>query len=172
MQASQDCLIKLPVVAETAGTARVLAQYGFQAEGQTDVMETLLSLRSDVENVRLTEAPSDRWVDMHVSDPGAAAAFRTAVGVPGSVYADYQGHAIGRGVLVDQTLWISAMGTHPSHRRRGYGQTILTALMGWATSNGATTARLQVEVGNDAAIALYEPFGFETIYTYAYWRRS
>ncbi len=41
-------------------------------------------------------------------------------------------------------------------------------LLGWAAERGATTAYLQAEGANEAALALYRRLGFVTHHTYRY----
>lgn len=50
---------------------------------------------------------------------------------------------------------------HPGYTRQGIGAALMAALMYWASTTGTTTKiELRVRQGNDAAIALYEKFGF------------
>ena len=58
--------------------------------------------------------------------------------------------------------------TREGCRRRGLARTIVAALLRWGWEGGARHSYLQVEEGNAAAIALYEPFGFATAYRYWY----
>jgi RimJ/RimL family protein N-acetyltransferase len=47
------------------------------------------------------------------------------------------------------------------HRRRGTGRALLEAAVEWARSSGVSKLELHVFPHNDAAIGLYESFGFE-----------
>jgi RimJ/RimL family protein N-acetyltransferase len=47
-----------------------------------------------------------------------------------------------------------------SHRRRGIGSALLEAAVGWARGSGVRKLELHVFPHNEAAIALYEGFGF------------
>ncbi len=58
---------------------------------------------------------------------------------------------------------ILTIGTRPSARRRGAAGTLLEALLRDAALRGCSTMFLEVEAGNDAARALYEKHGFETV---------
>ena len=53
-------------------------------------------------------------------------------------------------------------------RRRGYARAALHMLFAWAYDHAFATIYLQVNASNAPAIALYQAFGFETVYTYHY----
>jgi ribosomal protein S18 acetylase RimI-like enzyme len=81
--------------------------------------------------------------------------------------------ARGRGALnvgADVRLGLSALWTHPGHRRRGLGRAITRALLEWAAESGATSVYLQVEAVNAPALAGYEALGFITHHGYRYLR--
>ncbi len=48
-----------------------------------------------------------------------------------------------------------------NHRRRGIGRALLEQTVGWAREAGVSKLELYVFPHNEAAIALYESFGFE-----------
>jgi RimJ/RimL family protein N-acetyltransferase len=48
-----------------------------------------------------------------------------------------------------------------SHRRQGIGRALLEAAVEWARENGVRKLELHVFIYNEAAINLYESFGFE-----------
>ncbi|MCW2778916.1 MAG: family acetyltransferase, partial [Frankiales bacterium] len=58
--------------------------------------------------------------------------------------------------------------TRPEARRRGAGAAVLGALASWAVGHGAPRLYLQVEVGNEPALALYRRAGFELAAAYSY----
>jgi N-acetylglutamate synthase len=79
--------------------------------------------------------------------------------------------ARGRGVLNDGRdvrLGLSALWTHPDHRRTGLGNAIVRALFEWAAERGASSAYVQVEAVNAPALAAYEGLGFVTHHGYRY----
>ena len=63
--------------------------------------------------------------------------------------------------VVDE-IHVNKMAVHPDHRRRGAGRLLLEALLERGRRLGATEAWLEVRRSNQAAIRLYEGYGFET----------
>ena len=66
---------------------------------------------------------------------------------------------------------IHGMRTLPAQRGRGLAGRILAGLADDAAARQLTRVFLQVEEGNDAALALYRRAGFATAWRYHYWRR-
>lgn len=58
---------------------------------------------------------------------------------------------------------ITNVAVHPRWRRRGIGRELLTALLKEAAQKGVHRIFLEVRVSNEAARALYEQAGFQTI---------
>lgn len=58
---------------------------------------------------------------------------------------------------------ITILAVHPEHRRRGYGRMLLTALLQSAHQRGLEWATLEVRPSNQAAVRLYQSFGFEEV---------
>lgn len=79
--------------------------------------------------------------------------------------------AAGLCVVQDDLAGIFAMRTHVPFRRRGLARHLLGRLAAWAAEAGALTLYLQVEEGNEAALALYGGLGFERRYGYRYLER-
>ena len=81
--------------------------------------------------------------------------------------------ARGRGALnvgPDVRLGLSALWTHPDHRRQGLGNAVVRELLEWAAEAGATSTYLQAEAVNGPALAAYERLGFLTHHGYRYLR--
>lgn len=55
---------------------------------------------------------------------------------------------------------ITNVAVDPIQRRKGYGREIVSALLDYAEKNGIISVSLEVRESNEAAIALYESFGF------------
>jgi [ribosomal protein S18]-alanine N-acetyltransferase len=64
--------------------------------------------------------------------------------------------------LVSDELHVLSVATSPDFRRRGLGRSLLTHAIEFARSRGAKTALLEVRPSNQAALALYDTFGFVT----------
>ena len=80
--------------------------------------------------------------------------------------------AVGACVVAEGLGLIFLMRTAASAQRRGLARRVLRSLMAWAAAAGAEAAFLQVEAANQPAVALYASEGFETAYSYVYWRSS
>ena len=63
---------------------------------------------------------------------------------------------------------LTAIEVDPDYRRRGLGAAVTTALITHAAQRGAGRVFLQVEDGNQAALALYRRLGFTTHHSYHY----
>ncbi len=184
----------LPALVQTVPTEPVAEQVA--AEGWTPFSDDVLFQVSGVAAVLRTleeHAPgaaevADRvafddavdgtwWVADH--DPPFSSHVRAVLTGPAEVAlarleAGGEVVARGRGVLnaagSDVRLGLSTLWTRPDLRGRGLGSGVLRALLEWAAEGGATSAYLQVEVGNTRAVELYERLGFLTHHTYRYLR--
>jgi ribosomal protein S18 acetylase RimI-like enzyme len=134
-----------------------------------------MPLRADLAiSVRLDGTPDDDWLAMyhyrgHDLPPVAR---RLMMSAPWQAFAsvreDGQTIAIGR-VAADQS-WagLTAIETHPDHRRRGLATTVTAALAAQAADCGVTGLYLQVEIENIPARALYRGLGFTDHHRYHY----
>ncbi|WP_340539895.1 GNAT family N-acetyltransferase [Nocardioides sp. GXZ039] len=68
----------------------------------------------------------------------------------------------------DDWLGFRSIQVEPTHRRRGHGLAVMSALTTWGAEQGALTAYLQVLADNAPALALYERLGFRTHHRYRY----
>jgi RimJ/RimL family protein N-acetyltransferase len=86
--------------------------------------------------------------------------------------AEVDGEIVGSASI--QGLGVAHLGMQVarSHRGRGIGSSLLEASIGWARKAGAHKVALEVWPHNEAAITLYEKFGFEREgYLRKHWRR-
>ena len=58
---------------------------------------------------------------------------------------------------------VLTLATRPAYRRQGVGRALLRYGMAFAANRGARRLFLEVAEGNQAALALYDSFGFETV---------
>jgi ribosomal protein S18 acetylase RimI-like enzyme len=132
-------------------------------------------LRADpATSVSVSAAPDDDWLAMyhyrgHDLPPMARQLLMSAPWQAfASVREDGQTIAIGR-VAADQG-WagLTAIETHPDHRRRGLATTVTAALAAQAADRGVTGLYLQVESENVPARALYRGLGFTDHHRYHY----
>ncbi|MCJ8338690.1 MAG: GNAT family N-acetyltransferase [Pseudomonadales bacterium] len=72
------------------------------------------------------------------------------------------------GVLSNGYFGVFDLVTAPNARHRGYATNLLNSMLEWAVDQGATHSYLQVVAVNDAAIKLYQKFGFSQSYEYWY----
>ncbi|MDQ3157491.1 MAG: ribosomal protein S18-alanine N-acetyltransferase [Actinomycetota bacterium] len=66
--------------------------------------------------------------------------------------------------VVDGVADLQRIAVLPDARRQGLGRELLEELLAKATGLGATRILLEVAASNEAAIGLYESFGFEPIH--------
>jgi ribosomal protein S18 acetylase RimI-like enzyme len=93
----------------------------------------------------------------------------------GTVFASYRqnGATLAGGAGSFSHGWASVHGmrTAMSHRRGGLAKHVLASLAQTALDRGYDHVFLQVEAENASALALYQQAGFQTAWTYAYWRK-
>lgn len=65
--------------------------------------------------------------------------------------------------IVDGVADLQRIAVQPAARRQGLGRELVGELVGRAAGLGATRMLLEVAASNEAAIGLYESFGFEPI---------
>ncbi|HEY9660449.1 MAG TPA: ribosomal protein S18-alanine N-acetyltransferase [Allocoleopsis sp.] len=58
---------------------------------------------------------------------------------------------------------ITILAVHPDYRHQGLGQLLLQTLLTLAQRRSLKWATLEVRISNEAAIALYKKFGFESV---------
>ena len=78
--------------------------------------------------------------------------------------------AIGRGVVDEGWLGVSAVEVDPAHRRTGLAGAVMAALWQWGAARGAVRSYLQVRPDNQAAQALYARLGYWHHHDYRYRR--
>jgi ribosomal protein S18 acetylase RimI-like enzyme len=115
--------------------------------------------------VTLAARPDTTWMGIYERDVPVDVLTAVVDGVV--AFATHGGAAVGRGAVTtaaDGTRWagVSAVRVAQEHRRHGHARAVCSALMAWATEQGAEHCYAQVLVDNAAAIALYGQLGFTT----------
>lgn len=122
--------------------------------------------------VDVARTADDAWLDLYqrVDDRALARAVLEAPPTVGfaSVREADETVAVGRAVVTGSWVGVAAMQTRTQDLRRGLARSVLRACLAWAHERGASTAYLQTSADNDAALALYASFGFETHHAYRY----
>ena len=139
-----------------------------------DGLLTTLADRRDLPAAAVSGEPDDAWLAAYHYRGGALPPHAVAIlraGNPrfASVRADGEVLAIGRFVVHDAMVGITAMEVAAAHRRRGLGAHLLRGLVMEGAAAGARLAWLQVDHANTAARALYERAGFTPHHEYDYW---
>jgi ribosomal protein S18 acetylase RimI-like enzyme len=187
--AGLPCYVRLTPFTEPPGLEAQLAAAGFAHEDNTRVMVAERAAANGV----ATDTPLPPGCELRRLAPEA---YAQAVGnVRGSPPAEREAHAqrlrSSPVPYVGQVLVRSADGavlaggqwaregrfvglydvfTAPEHRRQGHASALCAAMLEQASAAGAAIAYLQVEAGNDAALAVYRRLGFVDAYGYHYRR--
>lgn len=142
----------------------------------TGAVETVLAAlteRRDLPPVALADAPTDDWLAAYhyrggsLPDVAAAVLVNADAPVFASVVEGGRTVAIGRAVVDEGWMGLTAMEVDPGVRRRGLGRHLLRGLLAWARGR-ATCTYLQVAGENAAAIALYRSVGYAHHHDYRY----
>lgn len=175
-------LFRLPMLACFDGLRRELTLRGYSAERPTLVQRgTVSAMRATFtqSSAEIASAPDAAWAALFLGegfDPvdGASRVAKLS-SAHGSVYASVReaGATVAAGAAAFSHGWASVHGmrTAPAFRGRGLAGRVLAGLADAALARGMARVFLQVEVGNIAAEALYRRAGFETAWSYVYWRR-
>ncbi|AWN37225.1 GNAT family N-acetyltransferase [Methylobacterium radiodurans] len=164
-----------------------LARQGYAAEGASltlvaDLAGDLAELGASEDRVSLAEAPDAAWLAFRAavnrSDPEAERAYRAmhgAILLPracATLCIDGAIAAQAYGVLDGDLVVIESVATEEACRGRGYSRRVVSALMRWGRSRGATAACLQVVADNAPARALYAGLGFDREVSRYHYRRA
>jgi ribosomal protein S18 acetylase RimI-like enzyme len=176
-------LFQLPVGPETAELQRTLTDRGWDAFNHSLMLVADLDValagcppRAGLPAAQFSERPSPEWLAGYVYrgsalPPSAVAVLQNADNVVFSSLTDADGlAAVGRGVITDGWLGITAITVTQSRRRGGLGRHLMGELFRWAADRGARQAYLQVAEDNRAAIGLYDRLGFVRHHAYHYRR--
>lgn len=131
------------------------------------------AVADDAPTVALLDEPDDDWVRQYrrAGDHDAGTVRAVLIGGPtakGFARVGDPALAIGRAVVVGDWVGLSAVEVDPDHRGAGLAHLVVQHLLDWAASHGAMSAYLQTLPSNEAGLALYARYGFETHHRYRY----
>lgn len=134
----------------------------------------LATAGNDGPPVTLAEAPDDSWLAAYHYRGGPLPDFARQLLTRhdrasfASVRLAGRTVAIGRGSVDEGWLGITSVEVAADSRRQGLATTLVAELARWGTAQGASGCYLQVDEGNEAALALYERLGFTFHHRYHY----
>ena len=126
------------------------------------------------DGLRLATEPDDDWVAAYHYRGGRLPDFardlltRHELVTFAAIRRDGRTVTIGRGVVDEGWLGITAVEVDPAYRRQGLAVGIMRGLLGWGRGHGAHDCYLQVDETNTAALALYARLGFTEHHRYHY----
>jgi GNAT superfamily N-acetyltransferase len=161
------------------GLDDLLASRGYTLADRTLVMHRELTGTSPSTALDVHNTPLEEWLDRYVALSGSpldkrdthAAMLRQIAGEPlFATLRDESGEpvACGLAVLEADLVGLFEIVTDRDKRLRGFGAALVTAMLAWAATQGATTSYLQVVAVNDPAVRLYRKLGFTDAYHYWY----
>jgi ribosomal protein S18 acetylase RimI-like enzyme len=142
---------------------------GYHGGAVVQVADLAAAYPADSE-ARVSATADDDWLARYgrVDDPREARAVMEAPPRVGFVSIGSPAVAIGRVVVTGEWAGLSAVEVVPEARRQGLARRIVETSLAWAVEHGADKAYLQTMRSNDAALALYRPFGFVDHHDYVY----
>lgn len=181
--ASRDLPAQLtvPEIADlTDEVASEVSRAGWRSQARALVLTAatreVAMARGSREPVTLSQQPDPVWLAAFSSYRSADLRYAVPVltGSPAQIFAtvgqDGEVYGIGRLALTQGWGGLAAMWVDPQQRRRGLATAMLAALAQAADTAGARSLHLQVEIGNDAAVAAYEQVGFTVHHGYETFR--
>jgi N-acetylglutamate synthase len=156
-----------------------LASVGYRHLDDTLVMTSAVKVRDGLDpEVVLSPVPDQEWLAGFAAANGVDGARRathdrivSSIPFPAAFACVWQrGTPAAYGVAVTERGMVGLFDivTVPSARRQGLARRLVSSLLAWGRSEGAGAAYLQVVAANQAAVRLYEGFGFAEAYRYHY----
>ena len=136
-------------------------------------LDQLHSTRVLDADVRLDAAVDDAWLARYRDGTAPAEVARALVSrhenvVFASVRDGGRCVAVGRGVVDDGWLGVSAVEVDPALRRSGLASAVMAQLWAWGRSRDAVHSYVQVKAENEGAVAMYERQGYWVHHDYRY----
>jgi GNAT superfamily N-acetyltransferase len=175
-------IYKLTDMASPAPLDEHLEKRGYLKEYETSLrLLNLSDFQTSItyENIEKSSYFSSQWIDAFIScsDPTAASSKETMAQMLGNILGEKicvqlkwanESVACGFGVIENGFVGLFDIIVKEDCRGKGYGKTIMSALLNEAKRLGAQKAYLQVLIGNSVAENLYESLGFKELYRYWY----
>jgi N-acetylglutamate synthase len=173
-------IFRLTRTSRMAALDLTLEQLGYQSQENVSVqIKTLTnSEMSTQSSVTINDTISEEWLDHYVHAVNLPIQhwntfFTVLEIIPNpTCYAwlkdQHRFCSCGLGVLENKHLGLFFVATAKQQRGKGYAPQLISAMLDWGKSNGATQAYLQVETDNKAGINLYNKLGFKEAYQYFY----
>ncbi len=159
---------------------RFLAGQGWRLRDEAEVIVMTRGIAAPAATpaalpVGFDDQPSDDWLALYHfrGQPGLPPVARTIMtSAPWQAFASARDGdrtvAIGRVAGAGEWAGLTAIEVDPDYRRRGLAVAVTTGLMAHAARHGADRVYLQVEDGNEPALALYRRLGFTVHHGYHY----
>ena len=154
-----------------------LGERGWPADPDVHVMATRLDTAPAAHRqqppVDLDAEPADEWLAQFRAGTAPSAVARDLLMrhdtvTFASIRLDGEVAVIGRGVVDDGWLGITAVEVATAHRRQGLARQVMAALRDWGTAHGALHGYLQVSADNAPAVMLYRELGYWLHHDYRY----
>ena len=173
---------RLPAIPAFEAFGGLLRARGYEAGKPTHVQTAAAGSVMKVSPgpfARTAARPDAAWAAVFVGegfDPvDGASRVATLSRAPGALFASIRegGQTVAAGMGGFSHGWASVHGMRTALHCRGRGLAgrVLATLAREARSRGIERIFLQVEAGNTSALALYRRAGFETAWTYSYWKK-
>lgn len=160
-----------------AGTEKLLLAQGYRVLDESMTMTLPLARggwQSDP-RVNLAGTPGQEWLhgisirqQASKRSPEHLRDIVTRVRLPVAFATLHEAEPLGFGLCVVDRTWaeLGSIMIDAGHRGRGLGEALVRSLLAFAAGENATSAFLQVDLANAAAIRLYERLGFAPLYRY------
>ncbi|HVU60947.1 MAG TPA: GNAT family N-acetyltransferase [Mycobacteriales bacterium] len=170
-----------------AGLAELLADRGCTRRSETHVMtgeiahalrgmpDAVSSATAEGLTVRLDDAPDDAWYACYGESGRPVGDARRAVieNHPNVVFGSLRDRdrvvSVARAAVDARWAGLFTIAVAPDHRREGLGAAVTLATLREAARRGGRHVYLQVEAGNEPAVALYRRLNLEVHHDYRYW---